>query len=285
MTERRGRRGLLRDMLAPLFLVAVSMSSPAQSTDGLVLIPAGCFQMGDALDEGTSDERPVRTVDISAFAMDEVEVTKALWDEVARWASRSGYDIEPEDARGQEASHPVTFVSWFEAVKWANARSEREGLTPCYTASGSVYRTGRALPECHWDANGYRLPTEAEWEKAARGGAEARRYPWSDGDAIDAGRLNYSGHHGGTTPVGSFAPNGYGLYDMAGNVWEWCWDRYARGLPEGKDPRGPSAGSLRANRGGSWADVAGLCRIADRMGDGPETEGYSLGFRLVRSVP
>jgi formylglycine-generating enzyme required for sulfatase activity len=252
-----------------------------------MLVPAGSFAMGDALSEGEPDERPVRTVAIRAFLIGKHEVTKALWDEVAVWACANGYDIVPDDAQAEGPGHPVAFVSWFEAAKWCNARSEREGRSPCYTVCGRAFRSGEAPPECRWDADGYRLPTEAEWERAARGGADGRRYPWSDSDAIDETRLNFSGHHGSTMPVGTFAPNGYGLYDMAGNVWEWCWDwyRYRRALPEGEDPRGPATGALRVNRGGSWADVAELCRVADRMADEPGCEGYSLGFRLVRSLP
>lgn len=110
-------------------------------------------------------------------------------------------------------------------MKWANARSEKEGLVPCYYTDDTqttVYRTGTVDVQndwVKWIACGYRLPTEVEWEKAARGGAAGHRYPWSATDAIDHSRANYDS--GGTTPVGSFAPNGYGLYDMAGNVWEW----------------------------------------------------------------
>jgi formylglycine-generating enzyme required for sulfatase activity len=258
----------------------------APTSAGMVLIPAGSFQMGDAFNEGESDERPVRTVMVSAFAMDKYEVTKALWDEVASWAGAHGYDIGPGSAQGTGPGHPATYVSWYEAVKWANARSEREGLTPCYTVSGSVYRTGESAPNCNWSANGYRLPTEAEWEKAARGGAAGRRYPW--GDAIDATRANYNSNNGGTTPVGNYPPNGVGLYDMAGNVWEWCWDWYGGtyyASSPGTDPRGPASGSDRAIRGGGWYFYAFYCRVANRSDRGPVYDSDPLGFRLVRAAP
>jgi formylglycine-generating enzyme required for sulfatase activity len=249
----------------------------------MVLIPAGSFQMGDSFSEGESNERPVHTVTVSAFYMDTHEVTKALWDEVASWAAAHGYDIGPGSAQGTGPAHPVTYVIWYEAVKWANARSEREGLTPCYTLSGSVYRTGESAPNCNWSANGYRLPTEAEWEKAARGGLSGRRYPW--GDAIDCGKANYSGCVDSTAPVGSYAANGYGLYDMAGNVWEWCWDWYGSDLAGGVDPRGPASGSGRVDRGGGWFILADYCRVALRDYYGPGSEGVNLGFRLVRTAP
>ena len=259
----------------------------------MVLVRAGAFKMGDMFNEGGSNERPVRTVIVSAFYMDRFEVTKALWDEVATWASSHGYGIGPGSGSGTELTHPVTNVSWYEAVKWANARSEKEGLTPCYYTDSSfqtVYRTGtKDLPNewVKWTANGYRLPTEAEWEKAARGGATGRRYPWSDTDTIDKSRANYFNFYGGPTPVGSFAPNGYGLYDMVGNVWEWCWNQYqsGAGFPGGVDPRGPAVGSARAARGGSWNYHTVYCRVANRLGHYPTHERSFLGFRLVRTAP
>jgi formylglycine-generating enzyme required for sulfatase activity/PKD repeat protein len=252
----------------------------------MVLIPAGSFQMGDNFRyNGGPDEQPVHTVTVSAFYMDTYEVTETLWDEVASWAAAHGYDIGPGSAQGAGPAHPVMDVTWYEAVKWANARSEREGLTPCYTVSGGVYRTGERAPNCNWSANGYRLPTEAEWEKAARGCLSGRCYLlW--GDAIDCGKANYSGCVGSTTPVGSYAANGYGVYDMEGNVWEWCWDWYDGGYyasSPGPDPRGPASGSYRLNRGGSWDSSAYSCRVEERGDYGPDGGGSNLGFRLVRT--
>ncbi|MCR4404608.1 MAG: formylglycine-generating enzyme family protein [Candidatus Acetothermia bacterium] len=253
----------------------------------MVLIPAGSFEMGDSFGEGDPDERPVHKVFVSAFYMDKYEVTKALWDEVANWAAVHGYDIGPSSGSGNGANHPVTDVSWYEAVKWANARSEREGLTPCYYTSSSqstVYRTGGVdVPiECvKWSGCGCRLPTEAEWEKAARGGLSGQRYPW--GNDIDCARANYYPCVGNTTPVGSYPPNGYGLYDMAGNVWEWVWDWHDSGYysrsPEA-DPRGPASGSFRVLRGGSWFIIASYCQVATRGGGAPGRA--CMGFRAVR---
>jgi sulfatase modifying factor 1 len=289
--------------------------TPPQPPLGMVLIPAGEFQMGDSFKEGNPDERPVHTVFVSAFYMDKYEVTKALWDEVASWAAANGYDIKPADGDGKAPDHPVYNVTWYEVVKWANARSEKEGLTPCYYTDGAqttVYRTGNVNVRndwVKWSGCGYRLPTEAEWEKAARGGVAGRRFPWSDTDTIQHARANYQsnfiysydtspsrGYHptfavGGfpyTSPVGSFAPNGYGLYDMAGNVWEWVWDwyfgdYYSSGV--NSDPRGPASGSGRVSRGGGWDGYAYYCRVANRLSYSPGSSDYSLGFRLVRTAP
>ena len=277
---------------------------------GMVLIPAGSFRMGDAFNEGDSYERPVHTVYVSAFYMDRYEVTKALWDEVASWAQAHGYDIKPSDGSGKAPNHPVYNVSWYEAVKWCNARSEKEGRTPAYYTSGAkttVYRTGMVDVQndwVRWDT-GYRLPTEAEWEKAARGGCEGHRFPWCDTDTIGHSRANYfssssrsydtgptrgyhptykTGSEPYTSPVGSFAPNGYGLYDMAGNVGEWCWDLYSStyyASSPGTDPRGPASGASRAIRGGSWGADAFSGRVASRLLFGPSNESFYLGFRAV----
>jgi formylglycine-generating enzyme required for sulfatase activity len=173
------------------------------------------------------------------------------------------------------------------------------GLTKVYT-NGEV-----AITNVNWSANGYRLPTEAEWEKAARGGLSAQRFPW--GKLITENLANYNGSTSGfsydlgpngfnsigsvggtspaTSPVGSFAPNGYGLYDMSGNVAAWCWDWYAATpFAGGTDPRGPTSGNFRVLRGGAWSGNADLARCADRSNDYSPTAAYSdVGFRCVRA--
>jgi formylglycine-generating enzyme required for sulfatase activity len=269
---------------------------------GFSLIAAGVFTMGDALDGITN--APVRQVTVSAFYMAQHETTKALWDEVREWGVSRGYTDLPVGG-GKASNHPVQEVNWFDIIKWCNARSEMEGLTPCYTVGGSPLRTGTTIPVVNWIANGYRLPTEAEWEKAARGGLNSKRFPW--GDTISHSQANYlsdsgfvydvsptRGHHpqyavGGepyTSPVGSFAANGYGLYDMTGNVWEWCWDWYGNydtGSPS--DPRGASSGSYRMSRGGSWNRDEIKCRVAYRDSSYPHPSYTfnSIGVRVARS--
>ena len=270
---------------------------------GMALIPAGAFAMGDALD-GLSDA-PVHTVNVSAFYMDKYAVTKALWDEVYLWAVTHGYSFTFAGS-GKAANHPVQTVSWYDCVKWCNARSEKEGRVPAYYADAGqtvLYRSGQvnvSSSGVKW-SSGYRLPTEAEWEKAARGGLSGQRFPW--GNTISQGQANYyassgsysydlspEGFHpaysgGGypyTSPVGSFAANGYGLYDMAGNVWNWCWDwngSYASGSQS--DPVGPTSGFNRVFRGGSWISNAYFCRTADRYAYSPDGIDFDVGFRSV----
>lgn len=274
---------------------------------GMVLIPAGEFQMGDTFSEGSTSERPVHAVYVSAFYMDRYEVTKELWDTVRAWGLSNGYS-DLIAGGGKAANHPVHTVNWYDCVKWANARSQKEGRTPCYyTNSGltTVYKTGELAPYVKWDANGYRLPTEAEWEKAARGGASGRRFPWSDSNLIQHARANYyssssysydtsptRGYHPTfntgnlpyTSPVGYFAPNGYGLYDMAGNVWEWCNDWYGSSYYSSSpynNPHGPSSGTYRVLRGGSWDLNAYGCRVASRYVVGPSSRNNDDGFRCA----
>jgi formylglycine-generating enzyme required for sulfatase activity len=263
--------------------------------------------MGDALD-GAADA-PTRTVNVSAFYMAQNLVTKAQWDTVRTWAISNGYSDLAAGA-GKASNHPVQTISWFQMVKWCNARSQQEGLTPVYytnDAQTTVYKTGDVNVtnvQVKWSANGYRLPTEAEWEKAARGGLSGKRFPW--GDTISHSQANYyastsysydlsgavnnyhpsyfTGSFPYTSPVGSFAANGYGLHDMAGNVWQWCWDwkgTYDTGTPT--DPRGISSGSLRVRRGGCWIDGASYCRVANRESAGPSNAYVSFGFRVARS--
>jgi len=277
----------------------------------MVLIPAGSFTMGNCMDsgEGGADELPLHTVYVSAFYMDQYEVTKVFWDEVKGWSAGNGY-VYDNAGSGKAADHPVQMVNWYDCVKWCNARSQRDGLVPCYYNEAgltTVYKAGTNTPYAKWNANGYRLPTEAEWEKAARGGVSGHRFPWSATDNITHSRANYRsdaywaydtsptrGHHPTfgkgvlpyTSSVGYIGANGYGLYDMAGNVWEWCWDRwldtYYSSSP-GTDPRGPASGSERVARGGSWDSYANNCRVASRDYGTPSALNLDIGFRSVRA--
>jgi formylglycine-generating enzyme required for sulfatase activity/subtilisin-like proprotein convertase family protein len=273
---------------------------------GYSLVPSGAFLMGRITGDTDTNAPPV-TVTVSAFAMQQTEVTKAQWDDVRSWATANGYTDLAVGA-GKAASHPVQTVSWFDAIKWCNARSEKEGLTPCYTVSGVVMKTGTAVPDVNWTANGYRLPTEAEWEKAARGGAIGRRFPWAT-DSISHSNANFnnigaeayrSGATGYiptyavnpvpyTSPVGSFAANGFGLRDMSGNVFEWCWDWYLDAYYTTSngttDPRGPSSGTDHVLRGGSWNNPASDLRASYRARNSGTPSAERWGIRPVRSAP
>jgi sulfatase modifying factor 1 len=242
----------------------------------LFLIPKGKFQMGSS--DGSLNERPVHEVNVSAFYIGETEVSFGEWQEVMEWAKVNGYDFS-RGGRGTSAKHPVTNVSWYDVVKWCNAKSQKEGLTPCYKASGEIYRKGEENKvTCDWNTNGYRLPTEAEWEKAARGGLVGKKYP--DGDSLTKSDANIEGS--GTMEVGKYSANGYGLYDMAGNVLEWCWDWYGTPYAGRDDPRGPSSGLYRVLRGGSWYKGTANARNAERNNSTPSSEGDYYGFRLAR---
>jgi sulfatase modifying factor 1 len=284
---------------------------------GMAFVPAGSFTMGDTFREGYNDELPLHTVNVSAFYMDKYLVTKALWDDVYDWAIAHGYSFDYAGS-GKAADHPAHAMDWYDAVKWCNARSQKEGLIASYYTDSShstLYTTGQLnlTNACvNWTASGYRLPTEAEWEKAARGGASGHRFPWADADTITHDRANYvsdsslaydisptRGVHPTfndgvipyTSPVGYFAANGYGLYDMAGNMWEWCWDWYdgnwySKAGATQKDTRGPDGIlTLREVRGGSWSNPANEgSRCADRQGHNNPYVYINGGFRCVRGL-
>jgi formylglycine-generating enzyme required for sulfatase activity len=302
-----GTGGMMEHPFTPGVRGFFRIVSEASVPEGFALIPGGEFLMGDQSNPpvGYSSELPVHTVQVSAFYMGKYEVTKELWDEVRAWGLNNGYTDLPTGG-GKATNHPVQKVSWYDVVKWCNARSQQEGLTPCYTVSGATYKTGSSAPVCNWAANGYRLPTEAEWEKVARGGLSGQLFPW--GNTITHSQANYyssasyaydmsptrdyhpiwsnndNGIYPYSSPVGSFAPNGYGLYDMAGTVCEWCWDWYSPYAAGSQtDPRGAASGSARVRRGGSWYDYADDCRAAVRGYNHPGGTRNTDGFRIARS--
>ena len=265
--------GVIRLGVPMFFRVSATPPPP----EGMVSIPGGT-------NSGTDPDFGVYSLTVNSFYMDSTEVTKAQWDTVYTWAISHGYSFDNAGS-GKASNHPVHTVNWYDCVKWCNARSEMDGRAPCYTVSGSVYKTGQSSPDCNFDANGYRLPTNDEWEYAARGGLSSKRFPW--GDTIAHNRANYysstsysydvsdtRGYHpdyddGGypyTSPVGSFAPNGYGLYDMAGNMWEWC---------------NTTSGSYRGIRGGSWSYYAYDSRCGSGDWYNPSLSYFNFGFRSV----
>ncbi len=269
---------------------------------GMVKIPAGSFQMGDAI-EGMSWAMPAHSVTVSAFYLDKYEVTKALWDEVYTWATAHGYLFD-NAGMGTAANYPLQYVAWYDVVKWLNARSEKENRTPAYytdvaQTTSYIYKTGQVDVTngmVKWTANGYRLPTEAEWEYAARGGTTTRFYT---GDCISTDQANYYGdypetgcaagqYRGGTTAVGSFPENPWGLHDMVGNIWEWTWDWWDWGYSSSAmtNPKGPDLGSCRVVRGGGWDSSAEFMRSAYRLNYCTWNYAYSrIGFRSALSQP
>ncbi len=263
-----------------------------------VSIPGGTFQMGDNFNEGETDERPVHTVTISTFKMSKYEVTNAQYAEYLNaantdglikvsgdvvYAASDGSNSQPYfDTHSYDSNSQIDYVGGTFTVRTKSDRGMSNDPVLCVSWHGA-----RAF--C--DYYEYRLPAEAEWEYAARGGLSAKRFPW--GDTISHSQANYwsssSGYHPSyddvypyTSPVGAFASNGYGLHDMSGNVWEWCNDWYDSGYYNSSPqqyPQGPLSGSNRVIRGGSWYAPAYYCRTALRYRSIPGFRGGDLGFR------
>jgi formylglycine-generating enzyme required for sulfatase activity len=264
----------------------------------LVQIPGGSFQMGSpANEQGRGGDETQHRITISPFYMSKYEVTQRVYQKVM--------GTNPSRFKGDNL--PVEQVSWYDAIEFCNKLSQQEGLTPAYTIdkNRSDPNNQNSDDTVKWtvtwnrNANGYRLPTEAEWEYACRAGTTTRYWSGNDETSL-AGKANVADltakekypnwtivnirdGYADTSPVGSFAPNPWGLYDMSGNVWEWCWNWYGT-YPSGAqtDPRGASSGSFRVFRGGSGASSAALVRSANRRNNTPSFPHYYLGFRLVR---
>jgi formylglycine-generating enzyme required for sulfatase activity len=273
----REARGKMEDFVTGILTrigggsrTASPQGAPQGVPEGFVLVEGGTFTMGSPSNEPDrySDEGPQHQVTVKSFYMGKYEVTQREWREVM--------GNNPSNFKGDTL--PVEQVSWFEAVEYCNKRSVKEGLSPAYRGSGNSI-------SCDWSANGYRLPTEAEWEYAAKGGNKNfLTYLYAGSNSAGAVAW-YSGNSGSTThPVGTKAANDLGIHDLSGNVWEWCWDwygNYASGAQT--NPAGPSSGSNRVIRGGSWFSYARYVRSSYRSNSTPSNRGSHLGFRLVRA--
>jgi formylglycine-generating enzyme required for sulfatase activity len=247
------------------------------------LVP-GSFTMGCT--PGQSDcgrnERPTRTVSLSGFWMARVETTQLQWKEVMGRHHRSY-------SRDCGWGCPVVKINWCEAVSFANARSTKEGLKPAYELPWSNTPTGFACDvassKVTWDrsADGYRLPTEAEWEYAARAGRDTL---YAGGTEIDDLGWHSGNSNGKVHPVGQKRANDWGLYDMSGNVWEWVWDWYGvYNSVVATETSGPTSGARRVLRGGCFVNTSANSRVAERIRKNPHGSFLNFGFRLARGVP
>jgi len=287
---------------AALGRVSAARSQGGETTTGrsgyeMVSLPGGSFEMGSAeSEEGRDSDETQHAVRISrGFSLGKTEVTQGLYRSVVG-TNPSQTEYEGVSLVGDEL--PVQNVSWFDAVRFANALSKREGLEECYEISGETVTWPKGLA-----CVGYRLPTEAEWEYAARAGLSGR-YAGTDeerdvcryGNVADStAQAEFTGWtvfscddgHAGLAPVGSYQPNAWGLYDMTGNVREWTWDWYQSAYQSGSsvDPVGPQSGSARVDRGGCWGSSPRFARLAYRDRYSPAYANFYLGLRLSRTNP
>jgi formylglycine-generating enzyme required for sulfatase activity len=259
---------------------AVNVDAPKTITTksgiDMIVIPAGSFEMGSK--QGRADEKPVHKVLIDSFLMDKHEMTQGIWEKIGKG------EALPNPSHFKGANLPVEQVTWPKAAMFCNARSRFEGLKPCYNEDSA---------ECDFAADGYRLPTEAEWEYACRAGTQS---DYAHGnDARTLGDLAWFADNAGkkTHPVGQKKANPWGLFDMHGNVAEWCNDVFDKDHYQAStdnNPRGPADGKENVLRGGSWKSSADALRSGYRLG---ETPGFSdaclardaIGFRCVRKPP
>ncbi|MGI6197999.1 MAG: formylglycine-generating enzyme family protein [Candidatus Cloacimonadaceae bacterium] len=282
---------------AMLILTAMSCKKTTEPNvdlpAGMVLVKGGTFTMGNARNADNEFDPP-HTVTLNSFYIGKYEVTQAEF-------SKYMQPGEPwNEMLGLGDNYPAYNVSWFAALKYCNLRSIAEGLTPCYTIAGSTNPADWGeVPDhldesnsqswdaatCNWKANGYRLPTEAEWEYAARGRTNNPDYLFSGSN--DSGAVGWFVDNGeGIHPVGQKAANSIGTYDMSGNLSEWCWDRYSDtyySTSPQNNPTGPTEGYVRVERGGNWHYISEMCHVYSRGMNIPDISAPILGFRVCRT--
>ncbi|UCG34345.1 MAG: formylglycine-generating enzyme family protein [Phycisphaerales bacterium] len=302
------------------FLFSVPMpSGPVAPAPEMIFVEAGRFEMGNPFEGADADERPVHAVDLRAYYIGRHEVTVGQFSE---FIEDTNYKTTAEQGKGasvlvgtkvetrpdanwrnpyyrQDDRHPVVCVSWYDAVEYCNWRSRREGLRPCYTGCGDDVA-------CNFAADGYRLPTEAEWEYAARSRGKRIKFAWGDGEPVIDGRpvgntkdeaakrewgvekiwQGYDDGYACSAPVCSFAPNELGIHDISGNVYEWVWDWYGAdyyATSPVENPTGPDGGEMRACRDAGFGCAIQQESVVTRGLGKPDLTFSWGGFRVARS--
>jgi formylglycine-generating enzyme required for sulfatase activity len=271
-----------------IFVVVISVVYPQKKNQKaispeMIKVEGGTFNMGS--NENSDYAKPVHKVTLSDFLIGKYEVTQELWESVM--------GDNPSWFKGTK--RPVEHVSWYDVIELCNKLSAKEGLTPAYKIdktqkdpnNTSNHDNLKWLITCDFSSNGYRLPTEAEWEYAARGGNKSKGYTYSGSDDINEVAWYNDNSVDETHEVGKKKPNELGLYDMSGNVKEWCWDWYSNEYYSSSvqtNPGGSNSGSDRVWRGGSCYSAASICRVANRFSNGvPVGWDTDAGFRLAKT--
>ena len=297
-----------------IILSALTVYGFAQTKPEMVLVKGGTFKMGnpysDKAREGNEDEHPVHTVKVSSFYISKYEITVKQFKEFladksyteferfgvkhklpsppdSTWwqghpDAKRYWDLQVQKWWGWKDNYPMFHVTWYDAVAYCNWLSKKEGLQPCYSinADNGV--------DCDMSKNGYRLPTEAEWEYAARGGNKSQNYRFSgSNDYNEVAWVDDNTMMTGPRPVGTKKPNELGIYDMSGNVWEWCTDYYSpyfysSATAKAPNPVNNNITAYRSLRGGSWHYRVDLATVYSRDGPKPSYTNYNYGFRVVR---
>jgi formylglycine-generating enzyme required for sulfatase activity len=236
----------------------ITLEEGSDNPEGMVFVEGGTFQMGNK--DGYS-------VAVSDFFIGRCELTQGEYEAVM--------GKNPSEFKESGIDAPVEMVTWYDAVEFCNQLSDKEGLDQCYSGSGDNIK-------CNFNANGYRLPKDAEWEYAARGGNDSRGCKYAGSNDIEKVAEYHGNNNKSTKPVGGKKANELGIYDMSGNVWEWCWDLYGDFSNSGQtNPKGSTSGSDHVGRGGSWLNRASRCRVVLRINSSPGYSGNNIGFRLA----
>jgi len=263
-------------------VVEVPHSNNLKSAGNMVFVERGSFTMGDTWGGGDSDEKPTHKVTFTYnFYIGKYETTFDEYDAFCEATGKSS----PDDENWGRGTRPVINVSWWDAIAYCNWLSEKEKLPKAYDSNGNLLDKNGSITTDPSKVVGYRLPTEAEWEYAARGGKYNSPYKYSGSDNVSDVAWYYSNSGNKTYEVGTKAPNDLGIHDMSGNVWEWCSDWYGNYSNSPQTNPYNNSGSYRVFRGGSWLSSASPTRVASRDDYSPTSTYYYLGFRITRTVP